>query len=81
MHRTPYKTKHRTRFTLREMFAIYLKPYKPVIKCKSVADWKYERQFARHSASKPHRSAVGLIRAINNKPNIFKGAYTRAEFD
>ena len=81
MNRTPYKTKHKTRFTLREMFAMYIKFYKPVVKCKSVSDWKFERQLAKHSNAKPHRIAVGLIRAINNKPNIFKGAYTNAEFD
>jgi len=72
MNRTPYKTKHKTRFTLREMFAMYIKTYKPVVKCKSVSDWKFERQLAKHSNAKPHRSAIGLSEQLTTSPIFSK---------
>ena len=78
MKRTPHKTIHIKRATLVELFA------DPVVKpkrCKSVADWRYERELAKMARHKPNRLRVGLVRAMTGNPYFFNGAHVGAEND
>jgi len=57
----------------------WLKPYKPTTPT-SMEDFHYERDLARLSRTKPHRAAIGLVRAFGS-PFYFHGAYVGAEND
>lgn len=79
MKRTPHKIIHIKRATLVQLMTepILGKP----TRCKSIADWKYNRELTKMARTKPNRLRIGVVRARSNNPYFFNGAHVGAEND
>ena len=73
----PQRTRSRA---LLSLFRHWTAPHKRT-PTSSMASWRYEREFARMSRTKPRRTAVGMARAATQNVHLFHGAHHRAEWD
>lgn len=75
----PHRTAHKTRQTMREVFAWGMALNKNPRKPTSFSDWKYEREMAHAVRGKQRRWTVGWLRAVTGNNFIFNGTYKGAE--